>query len=683
MKLKLLLLFVLFCTSLSAQKSPQACRASEVNNKLFEERTPSFVEHHKFNDYSRTYQRNTNNSTYIIPVVFHVFGDVQSGKTVTYDKIVTLVEKLNDDFNGLNPDFDTVDGAFSSIKSTLDIQFRLATIDPNGGCTTGVVFHNVESGFGNGSGYDSTIQQYAWDNYKYMNVYIQNDLYNDGDLYNSGVAWYPDTWMSDNDLARVVYNGSYIHGNTNAEFASTMTHEFGHWLNLIHTFEGGCNGTDEVADTPSENGSHDLDCSPGYNCNGSYVNIENYMGYNGSDGCYKMFTAGQVARMEAALNHPARQPLWQESNLIATGVYEEPGSLALITSNKEEVYEDDLNNGSFSQTVEVNIIGGNFANSSGTLTEGTDYTVDIANGLNVEVTLNSNSSATISITGQAAYHDVSNNSVFSIELKDNALSGGTSSFSCNTLAYELKYYAPYEVVYVDIDDIEISPSFVWQWFGIEVGDDNAYGAFLDANSNSELKIETYTKPLICEGNTLNITYLEEDEPVDATRNFVDGGDYPDLHNLRSQSYTTWDGKEGYVGFEYKINGRTCYGWFKLSVSENGDSYTLKEYAYNTAPNQTIYTGYNNSNVGIEENPMANFHIYPNPAKETLNLTIGSDYKNLEFYITDMNGKILKKFKNVKNNSYISLEINDLDSGLYNVTIIKDGGIIFSDKFLKK
>jgi hypothetical protein len=44
------------------------------------------------------------------------------------------------------------------------------------------------------------------------------------------------------------------------------------------------------------------------------------MGYNGSHGCYKMFTEGQVARMNAALDHPAIKPLWQDQNLIETGL---------------------------------------------------------------------------------------------------------------------------------------------------------------------------------------------------------------------------------------------------------------------------------------------------------------------------------------------------------------------------
>ena len=40
-----------------------------------------------------------------IPVVFHVFGETQWGKTVTYEKIKNALEVVNDDFNGLNHDF--------------------------------------------------------------------------------------------------------------------------------------------------------------------------------------------------------------------------------------------------------------------------------------------------------------------------------------------------------------------------------------------------------------------------------------------------------------------------------------------------------------------------------------------------------------------------------------------------
>ena len=76
----------------------------------------------------------------------------------------------------------------------MDITFKLARIDPNGNPTTGIIYYEERSGFGDDiyDYIDEEIQRYAWDNYKYMNVYIMRDLYDDEDYYNSGVAWYPD-----------------------------------------------------------------------------------------------------------------------------------------------------------------------------------------------------------------------------------------------------------------------------------------------------------------------------------------------------------------------------------------------------------------------------------------------------------------------------------------------------------
>ena len=233
---------------------------------------------------------------------------------------------MNADFHGLNADFLTVHNQFSTIKSTLDIQFALAQLDTNGNSTNGIINHPVTSGYGNWNGYDSLIALDAWDNYKYMNIYIMNDLYNDGVTNNSGIAWYPNANMSNQRTARIVYNGAYLGTNCNSwnpEFASTLTHEYGHFLNLIHTFEGGCTSpNDNVSDTPpcttAQGCPSSQTSNAPLNCNNDLVNSENYMDYNTT--CYKMFTTGQVGRMVTALNHPARITLWQYSNLVATGL---------------------------------------------------------------------------------------------------------------------------------------------------------------------------------------------------------------------------------------------------------------------------------------------------------------------------------------------------------------------------
>lgn len=160
---------------------------------------------------------------YVIPVVFHVFADAtnDSRLKVTYSLIEKALKQTNEDFQGLTADYNQTGASsrFEEIKKPLNIAFRLAKIDPDGNPTKGVVFYDeAEKGFGNGGGYDEAIQKYAWDNSRYMNIYIMKDLYADGDYYNSGVSWLPDNSMTMENLARVVYNGSYIGNNTSENF---------------------------------------------------------------------------------------------------------------------------------------------------------------------------------------------------------------------------------------------------------------------------------------------------------------------------------------------------------------------------------------------------------------------------------------------------------------------------------
>lgn len=674
MKKKLLIFTYLLFSFTNMFSQNIFCGTKEENDYIYSKHPESINEKKEF-EKSSMHFKNINNATYTIPVVFHIYGNIQNSKTVTYDKIVNALSKLNEDFKGQNNDFNSVYPIFTPIKGTLDIEFKLAKRDPNGNCTTGVIFHNVQNGFGNGGGYDLQIQEDAWDNYKYMNVYIQADLYNNGVTNNSGVAWYPNTWMSDNNLARVVYNGQYLFDNTNSEFASVLTHEFGHFLNLIHTFEGGCSGTDEVTDTPNEDGNHSIGCTLGTNCGGNYVNNENYMGYNGASGCYKMFTQGQISRMIAGLQHPTRFPLWQNQNLIDTGVAEI--SQYIYVENDLNIFKEVLNNdGSFSVTHSMLLSTNDLNISSGVLTAG-QFSHNLPAGLTPQLAVVSNSKISISLVGNAINHNLANNQEFTISLSPNIFNNNGSNYYCKSVTFKLDFYDPFGIYYVDIDDQFVNSSVSWDYFTTEIPSlNNAYGCWI--YDNNKLKLETYGKKLICNGSTPNITKLGYNFPVNGTSNFVAPANYPGQLDIYNSNYTTWLGDFGYVGFEYFRDNLPCYGWFKAEVSADGSSFKITEYSYNTQPYGTIYTPNILSSPSFNSNY---FKIYPNPVIG--NFTIEHKNQIDSFQIYDSQGKMVLSSDKLFDTNVLEINIAFLSTGTYYIKFMDIEGGIYESKILKE
>jgi len=279
---------------------------------------------------------------YYIPVVVHVYGAEynctdEAASCLTENKIIDGLNKTNEDFLGTNTQDGPIAAEFAAIRDNLNIEFVLAKKDPQGNATNGIVRYGAKAGYGDGSKFDAEIAADSWDNFKYMNIYFMSDLYNDGTTGSSGVAWYPQMSMSQAGLSRVVYNGNYLGANTGENFRSVLTHEFGHWLNLPHTFDGDvcsvhqeafCELTgDNNCDTPQMSSSILQDNAP--NCVGEATNTENFMHYSDN---YAMYTQGQVSRMTAALHGDARSTLWSNSNLIAVG-------LDQYTSNSDHYWD--------------------------------------------------------------------------------------------------------------------------------------------------------------------------------------------------------------------------------------------------------------------------------------------------------------------------------------------------------
>jgi PKD repeat protein len=267
-------------------------------------------------------------TVYIIPVVFHVLhsGGVEN---ISDQQIFNALAILNRDFRLLNEDAQDVHSDFKNLPADAEIEFRMATIAPNGACFNGITRTYTTDTTTNGSKQVTLIKngnnvyKGEWTGNKYMHIFVCKAIGGAaGYTYRpqgSGSSMTNGIWILHN------YVGSI--GTANDLTSRALTHEVGHWLNLMHTWGGNnspgnsssCSdpNQDQVSDTPPTIGV--TWCNLEENSCGTRANVENYMDYSY---CNKMFTPGQVTRMKTALQSTVggRSTVCSANNLKAVGV---------------------------------------------------------------------------------------------------------------------------------------------------------------------------------------------------------------------------------------------------------------------------------------------------------------------------------------------------------------------------
>jgi PKD repeat protein len=273
----------------------------------------------------RTHQmaadRGSNMTIYTIPVVFHVVHNYGT-ENISDEQILDGLSILNRDFRKMNPDTVVVVDAFDQLVADIGIEFKLASKDPDGNCTSGIT-RTVSDLTSVG---DQQVKDLImWPRNKYLNIWIVQDA--------NGAAGYSNlppnvagNWGAGTDgiVVRSDYVGSI--GTSSSLHSRTLTHETGHWLNLMHTWgdsndpalAANCDIDDGVDDTPNTMGWTTCNLN-GATCGSPLDNVQNYMEYSY---CSRMFTLGQADRMRAALTSSvaSRNQLITASNLAATGV---------------------------------------------------------------------------------------------------------------------------------------------------------------------------------------------------------------------------------------------------------------------------------------------------------------------------------------------------------------------------
>ena len=245
----------------------------------------------------------------VIPTVIHVVHDYGS-ENLSKASILSTMEYVNQELRGENGNLSSVAPEFQSIIADSEFELRLAKIDDQGNCTDGITRTVSNQTYAGGEDLKDLIN---WNDgtRRYLQVWLVNTV-------GSGAGGY--TYLPGSTNAR--RNGIIIRA---AQFQGSLAHEFGHWVNLSHTWGGtnnpeepnNCFDDDNVSDTPNTEGTSG-GCNSSQETCGSLDNVHNHMDYTS---CARMFTLGQKARMQAAANSSVggRNTYWSTNNRSVTG----------------------------------------------------------------------------------------------------------------------------------------------------------------------------------------------------------------------------------------------------------------------------------------------------------------------------------------------------------------------------
>jgi hypothetical protein len=557
-----------------------------------------------------------------IPVVVHVVYNT-TAENISDAQIMSQINILNADFRKLNADASLIPSAFAGVAADAEIQFCLASVDPNGNATNGIVRKSTtKTSFTTNDyvKYSSQGGSDAWPAGSYLNLWVC-------DLGTSllGYAQFPGGAAATDGVV-CAYTAFGNTGTATAPFnkGRTATHEVGHWLNLRHIWGDATCGTDQVSDTPTHNTAN-YGC-PTYphlsTCTGTPTEMTmNYMDYT-DDACMYMFTAGQKARMGALFASGGARISLLSSNGCGTanpGTCGTPSGLATasITTSSASLSWTAVS-GATAYTVQYRTVGSTTW-STGTVTSNAASLTGLTAGTNYEWGVSATcASGSSSFSSSATFTTLSTTTCTNDTYETNETLATAKSLTVNTT------YSAMKLCSGDVD-----------WF-----------KFTSSSSQKKVRVRIYNLP----------------------------ADY-DVQLYNSAGTLLGTGQN---------SGTTNDGVYYNSGGSNA-TYYVKVYGYSGASSNTAYTircERSNTNYtstgrmdGEEELADADmaltFTAFPNPTSDIVNLMVNGGSSDLiSVNVYDMNGRLVHTQTSAYGSDGVTVhyDMSGLKAGLYLVEV---------------